>query len=462
MATVNNVSFTDFGAEQEEIARRRKMAEMMQQDAQTPLESQSAGGWVTPTSHVSGLAKLLKAYVAGKGIDEAGTKQKALAARMRSEASDWATDMPQAQTRDLNLVSGDDEGNVAPTAMQTTQPTKQQMMAWALKGGLSGNPMASAMAGPMMSNLLKQEEPYSLREGERRFGPNGQSIAENPKAPLPLHFGNTGTAIQGFDQRTGAPQGPATPVLPAPVRNDPNKPFMPDGTPNPAYQQYEKDKAMAGSTRVQTNVNAFTPASEEAQRDFIKSTRTTYDQLKQAPVALESIERAKALIPQARGFMGPGGETLLDAAKFLNNRVGMNINTEGVKNAEELRTRIFFNIMDNLKKMDAQPSKEQQTIMQESLGKLGTDPNALPAVLDAFADVMRGKVDLHNQEVQGAIQRGVKFPYDPIVKLGGSGTPARRSTDGQARTFSSEAEANAAGLSPGTKVIINGVSGTWQ
>jgi hypothetical protein len=29
-------------------------------------------------------------------------------------------------------------------------------------------------------------------------------------------------------------------------------------------------------------------------------------------------------------------------------------------------------------------------------------------------------------------------------------------------TFSTEAEAEAAGLAPGTRIIINGVSGTWQ
>ena len=169
----------------------------------------------------------------------------------------------------------------------------------------------------------------------------------------------------------------------------------------------------------------YMPASEEAQKEFMKSTRLTYDQLKQAPATIQSIEKAKALIPGAKGFMGPGGESLLGAAKFLNNRLGMSINTAGVKDAEELRTRIFFNIMDNLKKMDAQPSQQQQQIMQESLGKLGTDPNALSAVLDAFADVMRDKVALHNEEVQGAIGRGVKFPYDPLIKLGAKPPPPK-------------------------------------
>jgi hypothetical protein len=446
---ISNIGFGDYSADQRDIERRRMMAQKLQEQSMQPLETnQMAGGWAIPISPTQGLAKMLQAYTAGKGLEKAKEDERALAQRMRTEATDWAGGIPQPTTRDLNPVSMDDEGNVVPPTMQTTRPSRQEMMAQMLKGISSGNPITAQLAGPMLAQYMKQDEPFSLREGEKRFGPGNTLIAENEKR-VPLHFANTGNAIVPMNQFTGTPEGPATPVNPAPLPNDPNKPFMPNGTPNPAYQEYVRGNALAGATRVQTNVNAFTPASEEAQRDFIKSTRTTYDQLKQVPVALESIEKAKALIPASKGFMGPGGETLLEAAKFLNNRVGTNINTDGIKNAEELRTRIFFNIMDNLKKMDAQPSQQQQQIMQESLGKLGTDPNALPAILDAFGDAMRGKVDLHNREVQGAIQRGVKFPYDPLITI-------------KKTSFATEAEAQAAGLEPGTRVIINGVSGTWR
>jgi hypothetical protein len=187
------------------------------------------------------------------------------------------------------------------------------------------------------------------------------------------------------------------------------------------------------------NINTGVSASEEAAKQFMASTRASYDQLKTAPVALRNIEEAKRLIPAAKGFMGPGGETLLEAAKFLNNRLGTKIDTTGVKNAEELRTRIFFNILDNLKKMDAQPSQYQQQIMMESLGKLGTDPNALGEVLDAFSDSIRSKVEAHNAEVESASGRNVKFPYNPIIKVppraekkaeaAPSGGPARIQSD---------------------------------
>jgi len=181
----------------------------------------------------------------------------------------------------------------------------------------------------------------------------------------------------------------------------------------------------ASASNTVTNVNAFAPASEEAQKDFMKSTRATYDTLKQAPATLKNIEEAKKLVPAAAAFMGTGGEGLKEAASFLNNRLGMNIDTKGVVAASELQSRLFQGILDNLKKLDAQPSQSQQAALQTALGSLNTDPNALPRVLDSFADTIRAKVDLHNTEVTGAESKGVKFPYSPIINL-----PAKTSGGG--------------------------------
>lgn len=192
----------------------------------------------------------------------------------------------------------------------------------------------------------------------------------------------------------------------------------------PGFEQFKTRQAAAGAARNIMSVNTMLPASEEAQKDFIKSTRQTYDALKQAPVALQNIDKAKALIPGAKGFMGQGGEPMLQAASFLNNRLGTNIDTKGVTDAQELRSRLFFGILDNLKKLDSQPSAQQQAALQEALGSIGTDPSALPRVLDAFGESIRTKVDLHNQEVGSAETRGVKFPYDPKIKLPEAVKPA--------------------------------------
>jgi hypothetical protein len=183
------------------------------------------------------------------------------------------------------------------------------------------------------------------------------------------------------------------------------------------FTQFMQLKPSAGASRQVTAINTQLPASEEAQKEFMKEMRQTFSALKQAPTVLDNIEKAKALVPQAKGFMGAGGESILQAASFLNNRLGTSIDTKGVTSAEELRSRLFLGIMDNLKKLDSQPSQQQQAALQVALGSIGTDPTALPRVLDVFGETIRQKVDLYNEEARGAEGRGVKFPYNPTIKL---------------------------------------------
>ena len=168
---------------------------------------------------------------------------------------------------------------------------------------------------------------------------------------------------------------------------------------------------------VDVKVNAYVPASEKAQSEYMAESRTTFNALKNAQPTLDNIEKAKKLIPGAQGFMGPGGQPLLTAASFLNSRLGTAIDTKGVTDTTELRSRLFFGILDNLKKLDSQPTAKQQEVLQEALGGIGTDPAALPRVLDAFGESIRTKVNLYNQDVTEAEARGVRFPYRPQIRL---------------------------------------------
>jgi hypothetical protein len=121
-------------------------------------------------------------------------------------------------------------------------------------------------------------------------------------------------------------------------------------------------------------------------------------------------------------------------ASFLNNRLGTNIATEGVEDATVLRSRLFTGVIENLRKLDAQPTQAQQQVLQDAIGNLGTDPNALPRVLDAFGDILREKVGAYNAEVTDAESRGVKFPYNPVIKLPEAKRPAAEQIPGQGTT----------------------------
>jgi hypothetical protein len=174
-------------------------------------------------------------------------------------------------------------------------------------------------------------------------------------------------------------------------------------------------KASAGAA--QTNVNAFTPASVEAQKQFIQDVAKERSVLRTAPDTIKNIEAAKKLIPTASTFMGKGGEPLLAAASFLNNRLGFGISTQGVTDATVLRTRLFEGILDNLKKLDSQPSQEQQRVLSEALGNLGTDPAALEQILNRIAETVTDRVDRYNTDVNESEARGIKFPFKPQITL---------------------------------------------
>lgn len=180
---------------------------------------------------------------------------------------------------------------------------------------------------------------------------------------------------------------------------------------------YKKELAEAGRTKVNVGVQAFEPASIQAQKEFISAASKQRETLINAPNIIENVNAAKQLIPSASAFMGKGGEPLLTAASFLNNRLGFSINTKGVTDATELNTRLFEGILENLKRLDSQPTQQQQNALREALGSLGTDPAALPRILDRIEDSLRNRVDRYNKDVTSAQQRGVTFPYDPLIEL---------------------------------------------
>jgi hypothetical protein len=219
----------------------------------------------------------------------------------------------------------------------------------------------------------------------------------------------------------------------------------------------------AGASRTSLSVDAFTPASETIQVEAMKELRDTFKQLKTASVDIANLRRAAALArTSGRKYMGTGGTAFLEGAKFLKNRLGVDVDTGAIVNAETARTALFQNVLNNLRKLDAQPSQEQQRIMQEALGSLNTDPDAMARVVQVYEDVIRGRVELHNRTVDQSIQSGIKMPYSLRIDL----PPALGSQKPAGNQFASEADADAAfkagKIKRGDRVTINGVSGVWE
>ena len=241
--------------------------------------------------------------------------------------------------------------------------------------------------------------PPSLAEFQKSGNPADLVLYEKPEKPARTNYGNAADILSKAEY--GKPFDDLTQAEAKIIDTELEKRGI--------------KKASAGAA--QTNVNAYVPASVEAQKQYIQDIAKERTVLRTAPDTIKNIEAAIKLIPTASTFMGKGGEPLLAAASFLNNRLGLSINTQGVTDATVLRTRLFEGILDNLKKLDSQPSQEQQRVLSEALGNLGTDPAALEQILNRIGETVADRVDRYNTDVNESEARGIKFPFKPQITL---------------------------------------------
>lgn len=403
MATVN--TFTDYDAQKQDIERRRKMAEMLQQQSMQPLDTnQTAGGYVVPVSWTQGLAKMLQAYTAGKSLENATQQQKALGEKARTEAQDFFKNMPQGKTTDLNLVQNDDEGNAMPPALQTTPASREQMMAYAMQGMGSGNPYVSPMAGSLMAHYLKQDDPYTLAPNAVRMQGN-QVIAqgnpqqfrpEPPKTATPMPVGRTRDVQIGTEKVTQELQpddtwkeigrGPAfakqvapsfhqeAPVTPVTIQDpkNPNATVIIDG---------RSGKVLGAGPK-------FTEAGKmEAGRQFSMSGIGG------------TIQEAENLLTGKAGTK-PTGSAVGSIADSAGALIGYTV--PGSKEADRLKV-LGGSLVSKVPRMQGPQSDKDVALYKEMAGQIGNDKIPIDRRLAALDEVKRlyAKYEHLNQD-QGA------------------------------------------------------------
>jgi hypothetical protein len=148
------IDFMPYDQQMAELQRRQRMAQMLQDQAAQPLESQVApGGMVVPTSPVLGLAQLLKSYMGGKAQAAVGRDTAAAKQRARDELGRFIeqTSPETAPAPDMTLSQGDTPVMVP----QTTFAQRRQRLA---QGLASGNPMVEQYAQTMLAQKPEREE----------------------------------------------------------------------------------------------------------------------------------------------------------------------------------------------------------------------------------------------------------------------------------------------------------------
>jgi hypothetical protein len=182
------------------------------------------------------------------------------------------------------------------------------------------------------------------------------------------------------------------------------------------FLDYKLGLANAGAARTSLNVQNQLPFKEQIQKEAASGLMKNFETLQNIPSTLQNMDKMVKLSQQPI-YAGVGGETKLQIAKLFNNNFGTNIAPDTVKNTEEFKSAAYMGIMENLKKTDSNPTMAQQNALKDAIGSLGTDPAALPRVVNVMRDVLVNKAENHNRLVQQTMQNGVQYPYSIEVPL---------------------------------------------
>lgn len=164
-------------AQQQQINRQQKMAEMLMAQNQQPQGQMVSGRYVAP-SFFQNILPLVNTYV-GKGLLEEGdVKAAKLAEAIRGRNATEAQDIiqtlqgtPNYKPAQMPQIQRDDMGNVMPAIEQQIgkAPDKQAALMKALK---STSPVGQMVANSLISKSLEGPKEFNLGIGETRYRVN--------------------------------------------------------------------------------------------------------------------------------------------------------------------------------------------------------------------------------------------------------------------------------------------------
>ena len=198
--------------QQQDLDRRQKMAEILQQQAFEPIQAGSYQGIQAPISPVQGLAKMLQVYLTNKNQEGLKAEQKALGEQYQADTSADIQRLIQglqgkAATPEINQEPTardfEDNPNLAPTFAQMmpdqqkamTLPAMPAKAAGVLDPSLIGEfktPGMQQQAMNMYMSQLAPKAPVILGEGQIAYNPT--TGAEMFKGGAKSPFGNVNPA----------------------------------------------------------------------------------------------------------------------------------------------------------------------------------------------------------------------------------------------------------------------------
>lgn len=228
MAGIQSVSFTspgyDYAAEQADIDRRRKLAELLQAHSQQPFAgTESIGGVAVKKSPMEGLGRVAQGLFSGLAGQEADEKAKALSDRAQNDYKAMiAKGLRELQGTPGGLTPEDAGGNV--TRQDAVAPDPIAAM-----GTFGSHPMGAQLMPLAMQQLQRQQMIQALRGSQ---------------TPSAASVGPQDTPQQGSGGMPPAPPGVPQQAMGGPAGGQPLEMWLQIDPTGKAYiEQLAKDYA---------------------------------------------------------------------------------------------------------------------------------------------------------------------------------------------------------------------------
>ena len=189
-------------------------------------------------------------------------------------------------------------------------------------------------------------------------------------------------------------KGERAPKLPEGMQMGPNGPQW-----IPGYLEGKGKVAAQSAARTSLNVNTGPKAF---WNDVGKlQAETLFKDREGAQAAAQSIQSIGAIrqAAQAGAYQGFGAEVKLGAAKALG-ALGMPYDEKTVANSELFDAQAKQFVLASIKGLGANPSNTDREFIEKTVPRLGTDPNALPLLLDFMERKARGQLQTFNERAR--------------------------------------------------------------
>ena len=392
---------TDYEAEAQQLADRRKYAEALRAQGQQAVPNgQMVGNQFVATHPLQHLASALRQYSGQRDLQDVRTAERDLAQRRQTALQETMRDYSgalqgsPAQYAPSMAFAPNEDGS---PRMVETSPAVAPDRAKALAVLLKNPDTAQAALAAQLAQLGKTAQWKVTERFNEKTGKEEKVLfnESNPSEVMPfggqkatkMEIGPAGQAYDPYGIKSGE------------VLQDPNKPFAVSGgkvVPNDAFQDYEINKARAGAARNNNTVinagpKAFETELGKLDAEKLGQFRTSAEAGQSTLQTVSSLRSAE----KSGVFDGGGAAAKTAAANMLYGITGVEM--KELPGSQMFKAQASKLILDQVKTLGANPSNADREFIEKTVPNLSTSKTARTQLLDFMEKKAKGNIDLYKR-----------------------------------------------------------------